>query len=76
MKVRCTLALCLAALTWTVNAQDFRATIRGQVTDEIKSATEALTVFQRYCGTSDDDVIADLICDLDTWLTNGARFPQ
>jgi outer membrane protein OmpA-like peptidoglycan-associated protein len=28
------------------------------------SATKAVKVFQRCCGTSDDDAIADLICDL------------
>jgi hypothetical protein len=32
-----------------------------QLTDDIMSA---LKVFQRRCGTSDCDAIADLICDL------------
>jgi hypothetical protein len=45
-------------------AQMTKRHLRGQVTDDIKSATEAVKVFQRSCGTSDDDVIADLICDL------------
>lgn len=27
-------------------------------------AADALAIFQRHCGTSDDHAIADLICDL------------
>jgi hypothetical protein len=36
----------------------------GELTYDIMSATKAVKVFQRCCGTSDDDAIADLICDL------------
>ena len=32
--------------------------------DHISWATEAVSVFQRRCGTGDEHVIADLICDL------------
>jgi hypothetical protein len=30
----------------------------------IGAATEALAVFQRFCGTVEEHAIADLICDL------------
>jgi hypothetical protein len=36
----------------------------GQLTEDVMSATKAVKVFQTCCGTSDDDAIADLICDL------------
>jgi hypothetical protein len=32
--------------------------------EHITWAAEAVVVFQKHCGTSDDDAIADLICDL------------
>lgn len=32
--------------------------------DHIAWAAEAVAVFQRRCGTSDEHAIADLICDL------------
>ena len=34
----------------------------------IASPAEALTVFQVRCGTVDEHALADLICDLGTWL--------
>ena len=32
--------------------------------DHIEWATEAVAIFQRHCGSGDEDAIADLICDL------------
>jgi hypothetical protein len=31
---------------------------------QVAWAAEAVAVFQRHCGTSDEHAIADLICDL------------
>ena len=30
----------------------------------VAGAAEAVAVFQRHCGTSDEHALADLICDL------------
>jgi hypothetical protein len=42
---------------------NFRGCMLDNV-DHIKWAAEAVAVFQKHCGTSDDHAIADLICDL------------
>jgi hypothetical protein len=58
-----------------VTAEDYRSDkagiaqmtmkhLGGRSTDDVMSATKAIKVFQRCCGTNDDDAIADLICDL------------